>query len=231
MSSQQKTVRNRELSTIVERNSLIQDSKFKIQYGRIPVKSSDCGSINQEAITRHRKKYSCGAHFHRILQKAKVYVCSQRHNTNSQRTAPFGRYLKVPELPTVQSLCCVSYILPNHSLMPQRHTRLGYRQSLLSCLNPWKVMKPIAGNWERPWKVQAFTVTSGNWQPTCKQGHKLIKRQILGKSDYFIFPHKSDSELRGPDKLQLLNYVLCYHFTTGSCTFPQGILGSWAPCL
>lgn len=61
---------------------------------------------------------------------------------NSQRTGPFGRYLKVPELPTVQLLTCyVSYILPNYSLMPQRHRLLGCQQSLLSCLSPWKLIQ------------------------------------------------------------------------------------------
>lgn len=86
MTSQQKTVRNRELSGIVERNSLIQDSKFKIQHGRIPVKSSDCRSINQEAITHHRKKYSCEARFHRIQWTAKVCMCSQSNRNSEDRS-------------------------------------------------------------------------------------------------------------------------------------------------
>lgn len=82
---------------------------------------SECRSINQEALTHHRKKHSCGAHFHKILQRAKVCMCSQRNETNSQRIGPFRGYLKAPELLTVQSLTChVSYILPYYSLMPQK---------------------------------------------------------------------------------------------------------------
>lgn len=55
------------------------------------MKSSDCRTINQEAITQHREKYSCGAHFHTILWRAKVCVFSQRNENNSQKNRPIWK--------------------------------------------------------------------------------------------------------------------------------------------
>jgi len=134
------------------------------------MKSSNCGFIEQELVTHHRKKSSSGAHFHGVLQRAEARVCSQRSEPQSKSTDTLGRYFKFPKLPTAELLTrCVSYILPNSSLLPQRYRLLGYQLQLLSCLHPKKPKECIAGNWQRPPKSYIFTMTSEHRQSTYKE--------------------------------------------------------------
>lgn len=167
-SGQQKTVRDRELNTTVERNSLIQDLKIQEKAredtSEIRLQIYETGSDNtSQENTQLRSS----------LARDTMESTSTRGFTEVweiQREQVHFVGIKFSKLLTVESLTrCVSCVLPNYSLMPHCHGLLGYQLQLFSRLSPWKRMGHTAENWERPWKVQVFTVTSRTWQPMRKE--------------------------------------------------------------
>lgn len=208
MNTQQKTVRNRELSTIVGRNLLARDSKFKIQHRRIPVKSSDCRTINQEAITHQRNKYSCGAHFHTILWRAKVCVFSEEWK-KIHKTRPIWQVSSSPWTTDSSFTCYVSYILPNYSLMPQSQTTW-----LLTVTS--KFMKIDAAHCKKTGEnPERFKPSPWPQETDSVKKDYVYKELHSGKISLLYFPPRSDSD----------------HFATGSYVFPQCTPDSQVPCL
>lgn len=105
--------------------------------------------MKQEVVTQHSKTHSCGAHLHGILWRAQVFGFTELREIQREQVHFVG--IKFPNLLTVESLTrCVSYILPNYSLMLHCHGLLGYQMQLFSHVSPLKLMEQIAENWERP---------------------------------------------------------------------------------
>lgn len=161
-------MRNRELNTTVGRNSLIQDSKIQEKAWEgtseiISLQIYEAGSGN----TSQQNTQLRGSLAQDSMESTSI--CGFTELWEIQREQVHFVGIKFPNLLTVESLTrCVSYILPNYSLMPHCHGLLGYQLQLFSRLSPLKLMEHIAENRERPRKAQVFTVTSRIWQPMRK---------------------------------------------------------------
>lgn len=150
------------------------------------MKSSDCRTINQEAVTHHREKYNCGVHFHTILWRAKVCVFSQRNEKNSQRRGPFGRYLQVPELLMFIYLLCFLHSSQLFSDASKSEYLATDICSFTSKFMKW--MELIARKQGKTLKGSSFHHDLRKLTGKMQRRTKFTKSEILGKSDYFIFP-------------------------------------------
>lgn len=138
------------MNTTVGRNSLIQDSKIQEKAWEdtseiISLQIYEAGSGN----TTQQNTQLRGSLARDSMESTSICGFTELREIQREQVHFVG--IKFPNLLTIESLTrCVSYILPNYSLMLHCDGLLGYQMQLFSHISPLKLMEQIAENWERP---------------------------------------------------------------------------------